>query len=79
MERHILWSPEPGHCDLCGCKSSQVRRFTTHNTHEVYCFPCWNGNQDPCVVSSGDWADDETVIFRIGPPDSGASQRAAMH
>lgn len=77
MERHILWSPECGVCSSCGRVSDKVRRFTTDRTHAVYCFPCWNGAQDPHLVSSLDWLEDENVVFKIGEAgDRGTAQGA---
>lgn len=65
MERNILWRPEPGICAQCGESFKEVRRFTTNNWHTVYCFACWSVDQNGCIVSSLDWADDEAIVFII--------------
>lgn len=79
----ILWAPEKGTCGICGCEGS-VRRFTCDGRVHAYCFACWNGDQSEqggqigYVMSSHDWDEDETLVFRYrGAPD-GATQGAVL-
>jgi hypothetical protein len=63
METHILWAPEGGVCGLCHHYHDKVRCFTSGGRHLAYCFPCWNGQQDGCLVSSKEWYDNIVLDF----------------
>lgn len=62
----ILWEPEVGTCTECGEKACGVRKYSSRGRVRTFCFPCWATNQEPYVMSSLDWRDEERVIFESG-------------
>ncbi len=71
----VLWQPERGDCTECGDKNCLVRKYSSMNRVRSFCFPCWDLNQDPYVMSSQEWEDDECVTFAF--PASEHPSRAA--
>jgi hypothetical protein len=78
-EMEILWEPEAGTCSECGGGDRLIRRFSASGTVRRFCFPCWDAAQDPHVMSSQDWTDDERVTFEVrdGFPAEEPPSRAA--
>lgn len=76
----MLWAPEIGRCGSCSCDGC-VRKYVCDGKVHVYCFACWNGNQSEqggqvgYVMSSRDWGEDETLVFRYPGSVHGTPQR----
>ena len=71
----ILWEPERGTCTECGDGECLVRRYSSRGRARTFCFPCWSREQNPYVMSSQDWSDDECVTFQFSasePPSRAA-------
>ncbi len=71
----ILWEPETGTCGECGDKACGVRKYSSGGRVRTFCFPCWNMSQDPYVMSSSEWADNDRVTFEfpaVEPPSRAA-------
>lgn len=62
----ILWEPEIGHCTECG-HHGRIRHFSSEGAVRRFCFPCWNREQEPFVVSSREWVQPERIVF-VYPP-----------
>lgn len=71
----ILWEPERGDCTECGDEGCLVRRYSSCGRSRTFCYPCWGREQNPYVMSSQDWSDDECVTFEF--PASEHPSRAA--
>lgn len=71
----ILWEPEHGTCTECGDSKCLVRRYSSCGRSRTFCFACWSREQNPYVMSSQDWSDDECVTFEF--PKSEFPSRAA--
>ncbi len=72
---YILWEPERGACTECGGGECLVRRYSSCGRVRTFCFPCWNAEQSPYLISSQDWEDDECVTFHFAasePPSRAA-------
>jgi hypothetical protein len=76
----ILWEPETGTCTECGEGGCTVRRYSSCGRSRTFCFPCWNGAQEPYLMSSAEWTDDDRVTFSESGglfPDQETPSRAA--
>ncbi len=62
---YILWEPESGVCTECGGADCHVRRYSSSGRVRTFCFPCWNMEQSPYLMSSQEWLDDECVTFEF--------------
>ncbi len=71
----ILWEPERGACTECGDGECLVRRYSSCGRSRTFCYPCWSREQNPYLMSSRDWSDDECVTFEF--PESEHPSRAA--
>ena len=72
--KSVLWEPEIGKCSECGC-DNLVRKYSFEGKLRTFCFPCWDLAQEPRVMSSLDWNDDDQVVFTF--PAEEAPSRAA--
>lgn len=63
METDILWEPEIGTCGQCGDRGCRVRQYSSEGRVRKFCFKCWDTHQEPRVMSSMDWEDDDRILF----------------
>lgn len=67
VETDILWEPEIGTCSVCREPGCRVRGYTSDGRVRKFCFPCWDSAQEPRVMSSMDWDDEDRVVFKYPP------------
>lgn len=74
----VLWEPENGACTECGTPNCRVRRYSSSGILRTFCYPCWSTAQEPYIMSSSDWTDDDRVVFElVGFPEEERPSRAA--
>lgn len=64
----ILWHPEEGSCAWCGEVHGNVRGHSDEKRYALMCFPCWDAQQDGCILSSGEWEEDTAYVFQSPSP-----------
>lgn len=59
----ILWRPEGGTCSWCGEEREGSRGHSDGTAYWTCCFPCWDAQQDGCIIGEEEWAEDTAYVF----------------